>query len=152
MIRRPALLLLLAVLAGCGGGPSKYQAEVVVELRYPLVSQDASSDRPGAACEGALEYSEIRPGIPVTFRDESDRVVGTATLVADGDRDMMECAWRASTELDSEATFVTAEVGGWQSAPVEPTEDGLLRFTLAGWRAKDGGRTPQVDPTWTRAE
>lgn len=145
-MRRLAILLLAApLLAACG--PTTRTASLTVQLRFPMVSQTAKSDRPSAPCSGALEYEEVRSGAPVVFRDDTGTVVGTATLMLDEGRTLMDCHWHASTKIESEGKFFTAEVGGWQSPPLK-AGSGSLEFELMGWRPKDGGREVQVDPRW----
>jgi hypothetical protein len=154
--RVTALLLgSLFLLVNCGGDESgrekpngdPVQAVVVIELRYPLFEREQGD---ADTCAGALDYSGVRTGGAVTFKDARDTVVGTAELEVSEKSDDITCIWEAVSQLDSSSKFFTAEVGGWKSSPHEASSRAVTFNIDTADEKPGGGAKPRVDPSWTR--
>lgn len=153
-------MLAAAFLAGCGDKPSAapaaepptITAQVLVELRWPLIADTLDSEASAPEqCAGGLDYAKITTGSVVSFKDADGSIVGTADLSKPKPSDnVVICTWLAETQLESESKFFTAEVGGWTSAP-QTASGGKLIFHLDTIdEDPGGGSTAQVDPAWTR--
>jgi hypothetical protein len=122
-------------------------AEIEVELHRPLIVSGSTGDQ----CAGALDYSEIRTGSAVTFRDAGDQIIGTEKLGLPEVFGGLKCIWTVATDLKSATDFVTAEVGGWESEP-QAVESDAVSFAINTSKEGAGGigSLPEIDPNWSR--
>jgi hypothetical protein len=74
--RAAALALICAVLTGCGnvGGGT-------ILGSFTLTSADVAYT--ASSCEGTGGFSDIRPGLGVTIKDEAGKIIGTTSLALD---------------------------------------------------------------------
>lgn len=85
-----------------------------LEGTFTLHDKDLSGgiDASGDNCEGSGPYSDLGPGTPVTLKDETGKILGSAFL-GTGSGLAIQCTWTFTFEkVPTSAKFYSFEVGG----------------------------------------
>ncbi len=102
MLRLATVVMMLLLLAGCGGQTHRLQGAFILN--------DVGVEHDGSSCSGTGSFADIRAGLGVVVRDDAGAPIAATTLEYDPHSSTSQCVYRWQVTV-GEAQAYSIEVG-----------------------------------------